>query len=37
MNPGVMLIQRLKDLDDLRVTGRCGHAIRKQSADPASK
>ncbi|GAC1437107.1 MAG: ISAs1-like element ISEc26 family transposase [Burkholderiaceae bacterium] len=27
MNPGVILIQRLKDLDDPRVTGRCDHAL----------
>lgn len=27
MNPGMILIQRLKDLDDPRVTGRCDHAL----------
>lgn len=27
MNPGGMLIQRLKDLDDPRVTGRCDHVL----------
>jgi predicted transposase YbfD/YdcC len=27
MNPGVILVQRLKDLDDPRVTGRCDHAL----------
>jgi predicted transposase YbfD/YdcC len=27
MNPGVMLMQRLKDLDDPRVTGRCDHVL----------
>lgn len=27
MNPGVILMQRLKDLDDPRVTGRCDHAL----------
>jgi predicted transposase YbfD/YdcC len=27
MNPGVILVQRLKDIDDPRVTGRCDHAL----------
>lgn len=27
MNPGMILIQRLKGLDDPRVTGRCDHAL----------
>lgn len=27
MNPGVILVQRLKDLEDPRVTGRCDHAL----------
>lgn len=27
MNPGLMLIRRLKDLDDPRVTGRCDHVL----------